>query len=68
MNDEALNQSVRQFLKQVGVNSQREIEKAVANAIATKAVSGNEAFPASVVLRVQGLELEVKFEGEIRLG
>jgi hypothetical protein len=33
MNEDALNTSVRTFLKQVGVTSQREIEQAVRDAV-----------------------------------
>ena len=34
MNEDQFNTSLRKFLKQVGVTSQREIEKAVRDAIA----------------------------------
>jgi hypothetical protein len=65
MDDEALNMSIRKFLKTVGVNSQREIEHAVASAVASgKAV---DFYPAQVTLKVPGLGLEVAFDGEIRL-
>jgi hypothetical protein len=67
MNEEAFNLSMRQFLKHVGVHSQREIEKAVAQAVAAKTIAGSEAFPASMTLSIAGLNLEVKFDGEIRL-
>ncbi|MHB8666321.1 MAG: DUF6494 family protein [Burkholderiales bacterium] len=67
MNDEAFNQSIRKFLKMVGVNSQREIEQAVAKAIAAGTIAGTESFPAKVTLEVGGLKLSVNFEGEIRL-
>jgi hypothetical protein len=67
MNEDALNQSIRQFLKHVGIHSQREIEKAVAAAVAEKRVSGEGKFPATMTLSVPGLNLEVRFDGEIRL-
>jgi hypothetical protein len=67
MNEEAFNLSIRKFLKMVGVNSQREIEQAVAKAIATGAIAGTESFPAKVTLEVAGLKLNVNFDGEIRL-
>ena len=67
MNDEALNQSIRKFLKMVGVSSQREIEHAVARALAAGAVKGNETFPATMTLDIQGLKLSVKFDGKIEL-
>ncbi|OGA24999.1 MAG: hypothetical protein A3I02_00945 [Betaproteobacteria bacterium RIFCSPLOWO2_02_FULL_67_26] len=67
MNDEALNMSIRKFLKTVGVNSQLAVEKAVQKAVADGKLKGNEAFPASMVLSIGKLGLEVKFDGEIRL-
>ena len=67
MNEETFNLSIRKFLKMVGVNSQREIEQAVAKAIASGAIAGTEAFPAHVTLEISGLKLNVKFDGEIRL-
>ena len=67
MNDEALNMSIRKFLKTVGVNSQLAIEKAVQKAVAEGKLRGNEAFPAAMTLTVGKLSLEIKFDGEIRL-
>jgi len=67
MDEEALNLSIRKFLKMVGVNSQREIEHAVAAAIASGKAEGVESFPAQVTLKIAGLGLEVGFDGEIRL-
>jgi hypothetical protein len=67
MNDEALNMSIRKFLKTVGVNSQLAIEKAVNKAIADGKLKGNEAFPAAMTLTVGKLSLDVKFDGEIKL-
>jgi Family of unknown function (DUF6494) len=67
MNEDNFNLSVRKFLKMVGVSSQREIEQAVAKAIANGVIAGNESFPAKVTLEVPGLKLKVDFEGEIGL-
>ena len=67
MNEEAFNLSIRKFLKMVGVNSQREIEQAVAKAIASGAIAGTESFPVKVTLEVDGLKLSVNFDGEIGL-
>ena len=67
MNEETFNLSIRKFLKMVGIRSQREIEQAVAKAIADKRIAGTEAFPATVTLQVAGLGLDVRFDGEIRL-
>ena len=68
MNEETFNLSIRKFLKMVGVNSQREIEQAVAKAIAAGRIAGTETLPASVTLEVAGVGLKIGFDGEIRLG
>jgi hypothetical protein len=67
MNDDALNLSIRKFLKLVGVSSQREIEHAVARALESGAAQGAESFPATMTLDVPGLKLNVKFDGKIEL-
>ncbi|HZM43194.1 MAG TPA: DUF6494 family protein [Burkholderiales bacterium] len=67
MNDEALNMSIRRFLKTVGVNSQLAIEKAVQKAVADGKLKGNEAFPAVMTLSVGKLNIDVRFDGEIKL-
>lgn len=67
MNEETFNLSIRKFLKMVGVSSQREIEQAVAKAVADRAISGTETFPARMTLEVAGLKLKVSFDGEINL-
>ena len=67
MDEEALNISIRKFLKMVGVNSQREIEHAVATAVASGKAAGVSSYPAQVTLKIAGLGLEVAFDGEIRL-
>ncbi|HEY5321252.1 MAG TPA: DUF6494 family protein, partial [Caldimonas sp.] len=45
MNEENFNISIRKFLKMVGVSSQREIEQAVAKALAIGSVAGNARLP-----------------------
>ena len=67
MDQETFNLSIRKFLKMVGINSQREIEQAVASALARGAIKGTEAFPAKVTLVVAGIDIDVSFEGEIKL-
>ncbi len=67
MNDEALNMSIRRFLKTVGVNSQLAIEKAVRKAIEDGRLKGSETLPATMTLSVGTLALEVKFDGELKL-
>jgi hypothetical protein len=67
MDEEALNLSIRKFLKSVGVSSQREIEHAVDSALRSKSIAGSESFPARMTLEVEGLKLRVVFEGSIDL-
>ena len=57
MNEDALNVSVRKFLKKVGITSQREIEQAVRAAVSGGRLKGNEALPAKVTLTVEGMAL-----------
>ncbi len=67
MNEETLNLSIRKFLKMVGVSSQRHIEQAVADAIANGSIKGTETFTARVALEIDGLKLNVTFDGQIQL-
>ncbi|WP_418320751.1 DUF6494 family protein [Piscinibacter sakaiensis] len=67
MDEETFNISTRKFLKMVGVSSQREIEHAVAKAIADGTIKGNEKLNATMRLEIGELKLDVKFDGDIAL-
>jgi hypothetical protein len=67
MDQETFNLSLRKFLKMVGINSQREIEKAVSDGISAGRINGGERFPAKVTLKIDAIGLDVTFDGEIRL-
>ena len=67
MNEDVLNTSVRKFLKTVGVTSQREIEKAVREAVAAGRLKGNETLPAKMTLTVAGLNLSFAIDGSVEL-
>ena len=67
MNEEALNLSIRKFLKQFGVGSQREIELAVQKALEAGTLQGTESFPATATLRVPSLGVEFTTESAIEL-
>ncbi|HSK39894.1 MAG TPA: DUF6494 family protein [Arenibaculum sp.] len=67
MNDDTFNMAVRKFLKVVGVTSQREIERAVQQAIDDGRLTGNETLKAKVVLTVEGLDLDHEIKGDIAL-
>ncbi len=67
MDEEVLNQQIRAFLKRTGITAQREIEAAVRARLEDGRLKGNERLPASMTLRVEGVELEVTIDGEIAL-
>ena len=67
MNEEALNTSLRKFLKVVGVTSQREIETAIRAAVADGRLKGNEALSAKVVLTIDKAGLSHTIDGTIEL-
>jgi hypothetical protein len=67
MNQDTFNMSVRRFLKSFGLNGQREIEQAVAKAIANGTIAGTETFPAKITLEIAGLRLHAEFNGEVAL-
>ena len=68
MNEDKFNSSLRGFLKKVGITSQREIEKAVREAVAAGRLKGNEKLPAKMVLTIGGISLTHEITEEIELG
>ena len=68
MNEDQCNTSLRRFLKQVGVTSQREIEKAVRDAIATGRIKGHEKLNAKMVLTIDSVGLIHEVSDVIELG
>jgi len=68
MNEDVFNTSLRGFLKRVGITSQREIDKAVRDAIAAGKLKGNEKLPAKMTLTLGGVSFTHEISGEIELG
>ena len=68
MNEDKFNESLRKFLKRVGITSQREIEKAVRDALEAGRLKGNEKLPAKMVLTLGGVSLTHEVTDEIELG
>jgi hypothetical protein len=66
MDEDALNTSIRQFLKTFGVSAQREIEKAVRDAD-SKGKLTNSNLRAKAVLTVSGIDLKFEIEHDIAL-
>ena len=67
MDQETFNLSIRKILKNVGVNSQREMEQAVQKAIQSGKLKGSESIPVKVTLEIPSLGVKVPFDGEMRL-
>ena len=65
--EDALNTSVRKFLKKVGVTSQREIEKAVRDAVAAGRLKGGEALTAKAKITLGTLDVSFEVDGAIEL-
>jgi Family of unknown function (DUF6494) len=67
MNEDVFNGSIRKFLKTLGVSAQREIEKAVRQALVDGKLKGNEKLPAKAVVTLGGIGLSHEIKGEIEL-
>ncbi|MGH8679515.1 MAG: DUF6494 family protein [Burkholderiales bacterium] len=67
MNEENFNMSIRKFLKMTGVGSQREIEQAVAKALAEGKLKGKEKLATRMKLTIPAIGLEVDFDSDINL-
>lgn len=67
MNDDTFNMDVRKFLKMLGVTSQREIERAVGEALAAGRLKGNETLQVRVTLSIDGLAFSHEVRGDIAL-
>jgi hypothetical protein len=67
MNEDVLNMSLRKFLKKVGVTAQREIEKAIRDAVDDGKLKGDERLKAEVRLSMPAIGLEVPIDGTIEL-
>ncbi len=68
MDEEQFNIEIRKFLKKVGITSQREIERAVREAIESGGISGNETLSVRVTLELGQLDLTLPIDGQIKLG
>ncbi len=68
MNEDKFNESLRKFLKRVGITSQREIEKAVRDALEAGRLKGHEKLQARMVLTLGGVSLTHEVTDQIELG
>lgn len=66
MDDDVLNMSVRKFLKNVGVSSQRQIEESVRKALANGGLQDGTAIPVKIILELETLDEPFVVQGEIK--
>lgn len=64
MNEEALNMSLRKFLKKVGITSQREIERAMDQANREGRLDGSPV-PVKITLQCDLIDEPLTIDGEI---
>jgi hypothetical protein len=67
MNDEVFNLDLRKFLKRFGVTAQREIERAVRDAIERGTLTGTETVEVRATLSIPDVITELRIDGQIGL-
>jgi hypothetical protein len=67
MDEELFNMEVRKFLKRFGVSAQREIEKAVQQAVEAGALTGTGTVKVRARLEIEGAEAALVIEDDLRL-
>ena len=67
MNEDVFNLDLRKFLKRFGVTAQREIERAVAEAIERGTLTGSETLVVRATLTIPNVIEELRIDGEIGL-
>ena len=68
MNEDVFNTSIRKLLKEFGVTAQREIEKAVRQAVAEHRLKGSESLPTKLTLSISMVDLTFNIERDVDLG
>jgi hypothetical protein len=67
LDENTFNLEVRKLLKTFGVGAQREIEKAVDEAVSEGRLTGDETLAASIRLEIPEIDLRFTTDGEISL-
>ena len=67
MDEDTFNMEVRKFLKRLGVSSQREIERAVREALERGTLAGTGRIKVRATIEAEGVELNHVVEGDIAL-
>jgi hypothetical protein len=67
MKEDTFNIEVRKFLKELGITSQREIERAVRSALEAGRIKGDEKLKAVARIQIESVGLDHRVEGKIAL-
>jgi 16S rRNA U516 pseudouridylate synthase RsuA-like enzyme len=67
VDEDALNMSVRKFLKKLGVTSQREIESSVRELVSEGRLRGDETLAVTATVTVDGLDSPITVDGTVSL-
>lgn len=67
MDEDALNMAIRRFLKQVGVTSQREIEKAIRDGVAAGNIKPGGTITLTATITGDGLDLAHQIKTSVTL-
>jgi hypothetical protein len=67
MDEDTFNQHLRKFLKKVGINAQREIERAVREGIDKGQLNSEQPIKATMTLDIPELDVNLKIEDHIAL-
>ena len=68
MKEDVFNTSIRKLLKEFGVAAQREIERAVRQAVAEHRLEGSERLLTTLTLSIPTVDLTHTIEGDVDLG
>ena len=68
MKEDVFNTSIRKLLKEFGVTAQREIERAVRQAVAEHRLEESERLPTTLTLSISTVGLTHTIEGDVNLG
>lgn len=67
MNEDVFNLDLRKFLKRFGVTAQREIERAVKEAVESGTLTGSEILSVRATLTIPEVLGELRIDGQIGL-
>lgn len=67
MNEDSLNIQIRQYLKKLGINSQRTLEQAIRDGIENGTITDTDQINIQMTLSVPQLNINQHIEGQLNL-